>query len=284
MSDHPTFAEVLLSAVNAFDYAKFDTPQMDARLLLCHAADISHTKLISSMHDAVSENVQQRFSEFVARRIAFEPVHRIIGMREFYGRDFVLGSEALIPRPDTETLIDTVLSKFEDRSAEMRILDLGTGSGVIAVTLACEFPNASVVAVDVSEDAVANCIENGEQLGVGGRLQVLHSDLFEKVSGKFDLIVSNPPYIPTADLEGLAPEVRLHDPLRALDGGADGMDFYRRIFARAKEFLKPDGMLALEFGFGQSDEISELAVANTFRDVSLHKDLGGIARVLIARC
>lgn len=280
MADHPGFADVLLSAVEAFDYAGIDTPQMDARLLLCHVAEISHSQLISRMQEPVSNEVQQAFAAVVSRRLANEPVHRIIGKREFYGREFVLGIDALIPRPDTETLVDVVLEKITDRNQPLTILDLGTGSGSIALTLACELGKSQVIAVDVSEPVLENCRENSANLGVSDRVTVLKSDMFEYVEGEFDLIVSNPPYIPTNDIGGLSPEVRLYDPQRALDGGMDGLDFYRQIFASAKDYLKQGSMLIVEFGIGQADNISQLASDNGFVNLEVHSDLGGLPRVL----
>ena len=280
MVDHPNIADVLLSAVQAFDYAGVDTPQMDARLLLCHAAGISHAQLISIMQEPASTEMQRVFASLVSRRLANEPVHRIIGMREFYGRDFILGPDALIPRPDTETLVDVVLEKIGDRGQPLSILDLGTGSGVIALTLACEFSNAQVTAVDVSESVLENCQENSKRLGVVDRVTALKSDMFENVDGAFDLIVSNPPYIPTKDIKALSPEVRLHDPERALDGGTDGLDFYRQIFSSAQDYLKQGAMLIVEFGIGQTDDISQLATDNAFENLEVHYDLGGLPRVL----
>ena len=280
MVDHPNIADVLLSAVQAFDYAGFDTPQMDARLLLCHAAGISHAQLISIMQEPASTEMQRVFASLVSRRLANEPVHRIIGMREFYGRDFILGPDALIPRPDTETLVDVVLEKIGDHGQPLSILDLGTGSGVIALTLACEFSKAQVTAVDVSDAVLENCQENSKRLGVVDRVTVLKSDMFENVDGAFDLIVSNPPYIPTKDIKALSPEVRLYDPERALDGGTDGLDFYRQIFSSAQDYLKQGAMLIVEFGIGQTDDISQLATNNGFENLEVHYDLGSLPRVL----
>ena len=280
MVDHPNIADVLLSAVQAFDYVGFDTPQMDARLLLCHAAGISHAQLISIMQEPASTEMQRVFASLVSRRLANEPVHRIIGMREFYGRDFILGPDALIPRPDTETLVDVVLEKIGDHGQPLSILDLGTGSGVIALTLACEFSKAQVTAVDVSDAVLENCQENSKRLGVVDRVTVLKSDMFENVDGAFDLIVSNPPYIPTKDIKALSPEVRLYDPERALDGGTDGLDFYRQIFSSAQDYLKQGAMLIVEFGIGQTDDISQLATKNGFENLEVHYDLGGLPRVL----
>lgn len=283
MSDQPTYGNLLNSAVSAFDYAGLDTPQMDARLLLLNIANLSHAELISQMHDPVPELVQSTFADYVSRRLSSEPVHRILAMREFYGREFVLQPDALIPRPDTESLIDVALQSVEDRTKALRILDLGTGSGIIAITLACEFPNADVLAVDISSEAVKNCAENADRHGVSKQVSALRSDLFEQVDGKFDLIVSNPPYIPTSDLNGLSSEVRKHDPIRALDGGADGFDFYRRIFTSAHEFLADDGLLALEFGVDQSEQLEALAVKQGYINTGITKDLGGVPRVLVAK-
>ncbi|MDJ0613015.1 MAG: peptide chain release factor N(5)-glutamine methyltransferase [Rhizobiaceae bacterium] len=282
MPDRPSFAELLLSAVNAFDYAGVDTPQLDARLLLSHAAGITHAEFISRTHDLVDEAIQDRFSDYVSRRLASEPVHRITGSREFYGREFELGPGSLVPRPDTETLVDIVVGTISDKSQPLKILDLGTGSGAIAVTLACELPAVNVVAVDISENALLDCAANASRLGVENRVHTLQSNMFENVEGVFDLIVSNPPYIPTGDLDRLAPEVRQHDPLGALDGGVDGLDFYRLIFSEAREHINAKGHLVMEFGIDQSDQMKSLARKHGWRDIIIRNDLAGIPRVLMA--
>lgn len=221
-----------------------------------------------------------RFSSFTQRRLKFEPVSHILGNREFYGRSFRVTPDVLDPRADTETLIEAVLALAKDQRP-IRILDLGTGSGAIAVTLLAELPGATVVASDLSAAALHVAKGNAEALGVAGRASFVQANWYEGIGGRFDLIVSNPPYIPLGDIAGLAPDVREFDPQRALDGGPDGLEAYRRIAGGAGGHLAPKGHIVLEIGAGQENAVNNLLKGHGFSQESSHFDLSRHVRCLV---
>ena len=257
-----------------------DTAALDARLLLQAAANVSHEDIIAEPDRILSAQALAGFEAFVTRRLAHEPVSRILGARDFYGRRFRLTPDVLDPRPDTETLIDAALALIRPGSC---LLDLGTGSGIIAVTLLAERPGATGVATDLSSEALAVAQSNAERHGVLSRLQLRHGSWFAPVSGSFDLILSNPPYIPAGDIPGLAADVRDFDPLAALSGGPDGLEAYRAIARQAAVHLNPDGHVLVEIGAGQADDVSALFAAAGFANIERFQDLGGHDRCLSLR-
>jgi len=254
-----------------------ETPGLDARLLLQQASGLSREDLILEPERQLSPTTVASFEAMVARRAAREPVSRILGEREFYGRRFTVTPDVLDPRADTETLIDAVLPLMPPRA---RILDLGTGSGAIAVTLLAERPDATAVAVDVSANALAVAEVNAVRLGVKKRLTLVEGSWFDNVTGRFDLIVSNPPYIPAGDVAALAPDVRDFDPHLALDGGNDGLWPYRAIAAGAAGHLAGDGAIAVEIGVGQEYDIIDIFSSCELVLAARAKDLGGHVRSL----
>ncbi|MFT3989259.1 peptide chain release factor N(5)-glutamine methyltransferase [Aestuariivirga sp.] len=270
-------AGLLKEARAALEAKGFETAALDARLLLQAAAGLNHAELVAEPQRVVGEEAVVRLRAMLARRLEAEPVSRILGKREFYGRPFRVTEAVLDPRPDTETLIEAALPLMGEGS---RVLDLGTGSGIIAITLLAECLGASGVAVDVSPGALAVARCNAEDLGVAGRLALLRSDWFEAVEGRFDLIVSNPPYIPRGEIAGLVPEVKGFDPHLALDGGGDGLDPYRRIAAGAGAHLEDGGHVLVEIGVGQEADIAAIFAGAGFREAARHRDLGGRVRVL----
>lgn len=214
------------------------------------------------------------------------PVHRILGARSFYGLAFKLSQSTLEPRPDTETLIDAVLPlvrKTVETKGSCSIADLGIGTGAIGLALLAECPAAHCLGVDVSAEAVATALENAENLGLSQRYAAVTGNWLSGVEAQFDLIVSNPPYIPTADLASLAREVIYHDPMLALDGGPDGLDAYRVIAAQADSRLEGDGYLALEIGIEQRKPVTALFVASGLESAGVFPDLSGVERVLLFR-
>jgi release factor glutamine methyltransferase len=265
--------------------ARIAAPELDARLLLCHAAGMTHEAYVAALNDVLAPDAAARFGDFVERRLAGEPVSRIIGIREFYGRPFRIDASTLDPRPDTETLVEAALG-LVDREAPLSILDLGTGSGCILITLLAELPRASGVGVDVSLPALEQARANAHTLGVGDRAAFLASDWLEAVEGSFDLVVANPPYLSAADMAALSPEVRDHDPGPALDGGPDGLSAYRRIVPDLRKALRPGGFALFEIGPGQDQAVSRL-LAEAGLDVGepqhLWRDLAGRPRVVGAR-
>jgi release factor glutamine methyltransferase len=256
--------------------------RLDTRLLLQQATGFSHAEIIADAERDVPEAQVQTFAAMIARREAREPVTRILGSREFYGRDFAVTTDVLDPRADTETLVDACQTVFMDEKPQ-RILDLGTGSGILAITLLAEWPKATGVAVDVSPAALMVAQANAATLGVSARLEFLQGCWFQPVQGLFDLVVSNPPYIPAEDIALLDPEVRVHDPMLALLGGADGLDCYRQIARDAGKFLAPCGKVVLEIGAGQADAITLLFSAHGFSLELQRADLGGHVRCLVFR-
>lgn len=222
--------------------------------------------------------------EAVERRTKGEPVHRILGYREFYGLRLSLSAETLEPRPDTETLVDAVLPfarSVAEATGACRILDLGTGTGAIVLALLAECPKAIGTGTDVSDDALATATKNADELRLSARFEAKKSDWFAEIDGLYDVIVSNPPYIPSQDIQGLQREVRDFDPLRALDGGKDGLAPYRIIAAEAAAFLTKGGRIAVEIGYDQKDNVSALFEASRFRRIDAVEDLGGNDRVLV---
>jgi len=270
-----TIAGLLAEARARLAAAGVDTAALDARLLLQEATGLDHAALIAAPEAVVADTAA--FHDMVQRRIAREPVSRILGQREFYGRGFLVTPAVLDPRADTETLIEAALPLM---AKDARLLDLGTGSGIIAITLLAERPAATGLASDFSAAALAVARANARRHGVAGRLALIEADWFSGVTGVFDLIVSNPPYIPAGGIAGLQPEVLAHDPLAALDGGPDGLGPYRHIAAGAWPHLAPGGHVLVEIGAGQADAINAIFTGNSFRCVGRYLDLGGHIRVL----
>lgn len=262
-----------------------DTPELDARLLVAEALSLPLEALLADPHAPVGTKGAATIEAFAARRSAREPVARILGRQEFYGREFRLNEATLIPRPDTETLIAAVLDwvrRDGTASKPLRFADLGTGSGAILLTLLAELPDASGIGSDISARALDAARHNAERLGLTGRASFLAADFTAALAGPFDLIASNPPYIERGELSALAPEVREHDPAAALDGGADGLAAYRSIVADCRRLLKPNGALFLEIGAGQAAAVCALIAAAGLECRAVHRDLAGRDRVVSA--
>jgi len=283
MPDTKTIGQWLSEATGRIQKSGSPTAAMDARLLLCEVVGLTSAGVVSQVRDTLHPSLIEPLTTSLERRLAGEPVHRILGWREFYGRRFTVSEDTLIPRPDTETVIDVALEHIPDNGVSYRALDLGTGSGVIAVTLAAELAEISVAAVDISEDALATAKMNARKLGVEHRVEFAKSDVFENVQDTFDLIVSNPPYIPNGEIDSLHNEVRFHDPIAALAGGTDGLDFYRAIFAKGRSHLVDHGSVIVEIGAGQHDAVCRIARENEFAILGVISDINGIARVISAR-
>lgn len=264
----------------ALTNAGIETAGLDARLLLAHALTLSAHDLL--IHDALTLGAEGAIAatKFLEQRLAGLSVARIIGYREFWGLKFYLSEATLEPRPDTETLIEAVLETFLDKQAPLRILDLGTGTGCILISLLKEFPNASGAGVDIAPGALEIARKNSEFNGVSKRCSFISSNWFEQVDGQFDLIVSNPPYIRSAVIPTLDTEVRAFDPLLALDGGADGLDSYRLILSSVGQHLTPSGRVFLEIGFDQEQKLKDNAKKYGFRPVSCRHDVAGNPRVI----
>jgi len=275
-------AQIILA--RAFAAAGIETAALDARILLCAALAIDHAALIRDPDFLLGE-AASRLTDFASRRLAYEPVSRILGQRDFFGQTFIVSKAVLDPRPETETLIEAVLERMAKRKHEpLRILDLGTGSGAILAALLSEFDHATGLGIDRSPAACVIAAANLAQLGLAQRGLVAAGDWFASLSDKalFDIIVSNPPYIESADIAGLAPDVRDYDPRLALDGGADGLDAYRAIAAGSLAHLAPGGLLAVEFGAGQGPAIDRVFANAGLRVTGTWADLAGHDRVKAA--
>ncbi len=251
-------------------------------MLARHALQWDRATWITRADEPAPAGFAPAFDALIARRAAREPVAYIIGTREFYGREFRVSPDVLIPRPETELIVEWALATLPaDRF--LRIVDVGTGSGPLAVTLAAERDQWHVEAVDISERAVAVARDNARRLGVGGRITFLIGDLLAPTMGQFDAIVANPPYVARRDAPGMMPDVRDHEPHVALFGGQDGMDIPRRLLAQAAERLVPGGWMAMEFGYGMQEPVEAAARDAGLEVLEALEDLQGIARTLIAR-
>lgn len=262
-----------------------ETPRLDAEVLLAHARKCRRIGLYTDYDQPLSDAVRAQMRELVQRRANAEPVAYLVGHREFFSLDFAVTADVLIPRPDTETLVLEVISLVKGK-AGARVLDLCTGSGCIAISVAKNCPATKVTATDVSAAALTIARKNVETHQVGDRVELLPGDLFAAVpaGATFDVIASNPPYIPTAEIETLAGDVRRHEPRLALDGGGDGLDLLRRILAEGPRHLVPGGWLLVEFSPEQSERLCELARGvSEYDEVRVQNDLAGQARVLLAR-
>jgi len=257
-----------------------DKPRREARLLLAHALGLTQSDLIRDSGRPINTAA---YDDLLNRRAGHEPLALIVGRREFWSLSFAVSPATLIPRPDTETLVEAALARFAGRAAPRRILDLGTGTGCLLLALLTEFPSAFGIGLDVAPEAAALARANAARLGLGARAAFAVADWTDSVLGRFDLIVSNPPYIREGDIAGLMPEVAHHEPRRALDGGADGFDAYRAIVPRLAHHLEPDGAAVLELGVGQANYVAGLA-RNAGLAVSLRLDLAEISRAMVLTC
>jgi release factor glutamine methyltransferase len=278
-----TRIEAIAKVSDFLSESGIDAASDDARLLLLGVTGISALELAMTPRAPLSEEEAQLLTECAYRRAEREPVSRIIGERGFWSLDIVVAPDVLDPRPDTETLVETTLALLGDRRDErLRILDLGTGSGAILCALLSELPNAYGVAVDLSDEACAAAALNLDRCGVAARASVVRGDWAEAIDGVFDVVVSNPPYVRTEDIDGLDPEVRLHDPALALDGGADGLDSYRAIIAAAPKLLADGAPLVFEVGWDQAVSVADMLGASGFAIAQIGRDLGGHERVVAA--
>ena len=250
---------------------------LEARLLAAHAWDMSHESLL--LH---SDDVRDAapFAALVARRLTAEPVAQIVGEKDFWKDTFTVTRDVLMPRADSETILETLLHHRADKGAPYRMLDLGTGSGCLILSALREYTNATAVAVDASPAALDIAARNAAALGMASRCEMLHSTWCEALVGRFDIILSNPPYIPTADIAGLEADVRVHEPMSALDGGVDGLDDYRRILQQLPVHAKPGSLLLFEVGMGQAADVAAIAAQAGWKLLETVNDLAGIARVV----
>ncbi|MCP9628066.1 peptide chain release factor N(5)-glutamine methyltransferase [Rhodopseudomonas palustris] len=280
-----TLAAARRAVGKLFRDAGLESPDLDARLLVGEATGLDLTGLVGQGERVATPEEAERLARFAVRRLAGEPVARILGQREFWGLPLRLGADTLVPRPDTETVVEVALEFLRaEARPRPRILDIGTGSGAILLALLSECRDATGIATDISLGTLRVARTNAATLGLSDRAHFVACDYASALSGSFDLIVSNPPYIPAGDIAALDTEVRDHDPRRALDGGADGLDAYRRIAPESVRLLRPGGALVVEIGQGQDDDVAALMrAAGLTVSEPPRVDLGGILRVVSGR-
>ena len=280
--------DALRKATNIIKSAEIETPTLEAGVILCHVLGCDKIYIYTHSDVELKPYQEKEYFELVRKRISGVPVQHITGCQEFMSLSFKVNEHVLIPRQDTETLVETVIEWIKNQKTQIRdkirIMDIGTGSGCIAVSLACYVEDSHIIALDISEMALKTARLNAEANNVADRVTFVHSNLFNDIPSEYrgrmyNVIVSNPPYIPTDDIKHLQTEVRCFDPIAALDGGRDGLEFYRAIIDKADHFLKPGGLIALEVGFGQADDVAELMVGK-FEDIRKIKDLSGTERVV----
>ncbi len=273
----PTIAEAMRDGAQVLAEAGVDSPRLESRLLLAHALGRSAEDVI---RDLSATAPSSNFATLISRRASREPLAFILGWREFWSLRFRVSNATLIPRPDSETVVEAALAACPDPQAPIRLLDLGTGTGCLLLAVLHERPNAFGVGIDRFEAAAQLALSNAQDLGLAARSVFLCADWAGSISGRFDLVLSNPPYVATAELAGLMPDVVLHEPRGALDGGICGLTAYRAIIAALPQLLAPSGTAGLELGEGQFDAVGKIAATAGFR-VDARRDLAGITRAII---
>ncbi len=284
----PTYDALLRDTAVALTAAGIDNVRFEARLLLGHAAGLSIEQLVARGRDPAPADVTAAMRELTGRRVRREPMAYILGEREFWGLLFKVSPAVLVPRPDSETLIEAALDLLPERERPLRILDLGVGSGCLLLTLLREYPKATGVGVDASPEALAIAGENAGMLGVASRARLMVDDWrqagwTDRLGGPFDLLVSNPPYIETSTIAALMPEVANHEPRLALDGGPDGLEAYRIIAAAAPTLITAGGWALVEGGEGQAIDISGIFASVGMSPLAPRKDLAGVERVVASQ-
>jgi release factor glutamine methyltransferase len=276
-----TIGTALEAAVRRLHAAGIDTARLDARLLLGDVLQAETAELVAHPERLLAAPESERFSELIERRCRHQPVSQLLARREFWGLTFRVTADTLIPRPETETVVEAALAGIPDRASATRILDLGTGTGCLLLALLHELPQASGIGIDRSHAALAVARANATALGLAARAEFRHGNWTEGLVERFDLIVSNPPYIATPELGQLTPEVARHEPHLALHGGTDGLDCYRAIARGLSGCLRPAGRLLLEIGANQGDSVAAIFAAAGFVCSARHNDLAGLPRCLI---
>ena len=276
-----TVGATLETAVRRLYAAGIDSARLDARLLLGDVLQLETADLVAHPERPLAGPEGERFRDLIERRCRHQPVSQLLACREFWGLAFRVTADTLIPRPETEVVVEQALAGIADRGRPLRILDLGTGTGCLLLALLHELPRAAGLAIDRSPAALAVARANAEALGLAARAEFRLGNWTEGLSESFDLIVSNPPYISTPDMDRLGPEVAHHEPRLALHGGQDGLDCYRAIAVGLGGVLRPDGRLLLEIGADQGDSVPAVFAAAGFRCTARHNDLAGLPRCLV---
>lgn len=278
-----TAGELLSRTAAELRRAGIETHRMEARLLLAHALGVEPLAVVARPERRLSAAEAERIARMAERRARREPMAHITGRREFWGLSFRVTPDTLDPRPDTETVVEAVLAELADRQQPLRVLDLGTGTGCLLLALLSELPNATGLGLDASEGACAVARGNADALGLSRRAEVRLGDWGRGLDGLFDVIVSNPPYIPTDTVATLAPEVARHEPRLALDGGGDGLAAYRALAPDIARLLAPGGVAALEIGIGQAPAVGDIMQSRGLVVHAVRRDLAGTERCVVLR-
>jgi release factor glutamine methyltransferase len=284
-ADTRTVAEARRALAAKFHAAELDSADLDARILVGHALGLDHAALAAAAARGLGADEESAIAVLASRRLAGEPIARILGYKEFWSLPLRVDAATLVPRPESETVVEAALAAIDaggPRSRELRIADLGTGSGALILALLSELPSAFGIGTDTSFGALAVARDNASRLALS-RARFVACDMAASLRGPFDAIVSNPPYIASGDIATLAPDVRDFDPHLALDGGTDGLDFYRAIAAAAPTLLAPGGVLVVELGIGQAEPVADLFAAVGLAPSPPHPDLNGTLRALVVR-
>lgn len=277
-----TISSLLNWTVNYFKSKNIQSARLDAEVLLSHVLRQERIYLYVHFDEPMEQNELNKFREYVKKRAQHVPIAYIIGEREFMGLPFKVTKDTLIPRPDTEILVENVLNNV-DKDKEIEIVDIGTGSGAIILSLLVNLPNAQGKTVDISSKAIEVAKENAVNLQVNDRCEFFVGDLFAPLNGsKFDVIVSNPPYIPKKDIATLEDDVKEYEPVNALTDDGDGLSYYRRLLSEGKAYIKENGFIALEIGIYQSEDVKQIAMDNGWKNIKIIKDYAGIDRVVLA--
>lgn len=280
-----TAAEIRRALTAKFHAAGLDSPDLDSRILIGHALGLDHAPLAAAATRRLGADEESAIAALASRRLTGEPVARILGYKEFWSLPLRIDAATLVPRPETETVVEVALAAVDSggpRSRELRIADLGTGSGALILALLSELPNTFGIGTDTSAKALVVARDNARRLALS-RARFIACNMAAALRGPFDAIVSNPPYIASGDIAALAPDVRDFDPHLALDGGTDGLSFYRAIAAAVPTLLMPGGVLVVELGIGQAEPVAHLFAAAGLAPSPPHPDLNGTPRALVAR-
>ncbi len=283
MDNNPTLKSVYLDLISALRASNIEPADIEARIMIEERTPFRATDLITSPDSRITQDQKEYLYSDLDERLGGKPLSRIYGMNEFWGLPINVNEYVLDPRNDTETIIDLARQRFK-KDEKIRIIDLGTGSGCIITALLHEFPNATGLAVDISEEALSCAKSNAQLNHVEGRCEFICGSWFESVEGTFDLVVSNPPYIRSSVIPELSPEVKNHDPILALDGGDDGLEPYKIIFSQIKRYLNSAGIGLFEIGYDQAEDIMRLSEISGFAQRTVHMDMAGNPRVVEISC
>jgi len=274
-------SELLNSGAKTLKQNKIETHQLDSELVLSSLLKKKRENLLINLHEAVSKNTIDNFEKLICRRAKREPLAYILKNKEFWSKDFFVDRNTLIPRPETELLCESVVKIFKNKN--LHILDIGTGTGCIILSILCEIKGAKGIGVDISKNAIKVAKKNSNKLGLNKRVKFVNKSLEDIYGYKFDLIVSNPPYIKTSDIKNLSDDVKKFEPKIALDGGKEGLDVIKKVIYKSRTILKKLGMLALEIGYGQYYKVSQILKEQNFKEELLVKDYKNNVRCILAR-